>query len=164
MRGGRLAEAPRHVLEQEIREEVPALAAPAVQAGWPPEIPVFARTVAIGVFVLLVHAAQRAGFEQVLAEHARVVVLENEEILVIAERRLVPQRGVSGAAPEHWMADVCAVLFAAHRKDRRHQAVDLRVQLWIRAAAGDRDRVRRVRELQVVRRMRAQRLAQGGDE
>src|SRR5204863_7543919 len=77
MRRRKLAEAPRHVLEQEIREDVSRVATPAVQPRGTPEVHVLVGTITESVFVLLVVAPQRACLEQMLAEHARVVVFDD---------------------------------------------------------------------------------------
>ena len=47
---------------------------------------------AAGVLVLLVDAAEGADLQVVLAEHLRVVVPQDEEVLVVPEGRLVPER------------------------------------------------------------------------
>ncbi len=74
--------------------------------------------VADRVFVLLVEAGEHARLDKVLAEDLRVVVLDDEEILVVEEGGLVPERRVSRAAPEDRMADVLAVLLSVVAEDR----------------------------------------------
>ena len=66
------------------------------------------------------------------------------------KRRLVPQRVVAGAAPEHRVSTVGRVLAADVAEQRRNGGVDLIVQAGVGAAARDGDAVARVRELEAV--------------
>ncbi len=77
---------------------------PVVDSCWPatrqrPRTPSARRAVAAGVLVLLVGADEDAGLHEVLAEDLRVVVLDDEQILVVEERRLVPERAVARRRP-----------------------------------------------------------------
>ena len=115
----------------------------------------------IGVLVLLVEAGEHAGLHEVLAEDLRVVVLDDEQILVVEERRLVPERRVARAAPEHRMPGLrlpyCLVLYGLIGSSVLTTRV---VQRQVLAAARDLDLVGGVGELQGVRRGVAERLVQ----
>ena len=70
-----------------------------------------------------------------LAEDRRVVVLQDVEVLVVAEGRLVPERLVAAAAPEERVAGVFAVLLLFSGKIERDGGEDLAVQARGRAPA-----------------------------
>ena len=70
---------------------------PKLLAGRParaPERRVLLGTVAVRVLVLLVRADEHARFHEVLAEHPRVVILDDEQIHVVVEGRFVPERPI----------------------------------------------------------------------
>ena len=67
-----------------------------------------------------------------LAEHACVVVLDDEQVLVVDERRLVPECRITGLAPEHRMRHVLPILLVGVAEQRLYEAVDLAVQIRVR--------------------------------
>ena len=148
--GRELREAPGHVAKEEIGQHIAARRAPSWQTASAPEVRVFARAVADRVLVLPVEAAEHARLHEVLAEDLRVVVLDDVQILVVEERRLVPEGGVSRAAPEDRMSRGEAVFLVVVTENRHQAARDLVAQPGIEPAAGDLDLVRRVGELQRV--------------
>ena len=158
-------EAPRHVAQQEVGEQVAGVRkAVRGQAGGAPERGVLLRSVAVRILVLRVPAHVHPGLQEVLPEDLRVVVLEDVEVLVVVERRLVPERFVAGAAPEHRVRDAIAILLVVKPENRLYQRRDLRRLIRGLATAGDLYLVCGVRELDGVGRARAERLAQRRDE
>ena len=116
------------------------------------------RAVAVGVLVLLVAAGEHAGLHEVLAEDLRVVVLEDEQILVVAERRLVPERLRSRRRPRRpdgpvWSPYCFAAVAGRSAGD---WLVISAFRPGVQAAAGRSiDLVRRVRELELLVALRA---------
>ncbi len=150
-----LGEAPGHVLEQEVAQDVAGVRAPAVEAGRAPERRVLRRAVAVRVLVLGVRAREEPGLEEVLAEDGRVVVLQDVEVLVVAEGRLVPERLVAAAAPEERVSGLVAVLLVRERVDRRDRLQELGVQARRALRAVDDDLVAGVGEGDRVDALRA---------
>ena len=108
-----LGEAPGHVLEQEVAQDVAVFAPQPLRPAAPQKAEFCARAVAVRVLVLGVRAGEEARLEEVLAEDGRVVVLQDVEVLVVAEGRLVPERRVAAAAPEDRVPGLVAVLLLA---------------------------------------------------
>ena len=154
--GRRLGKAKRHVLQQKVGEDVSRCPAPAIETGRAPEGLVLRRAVADGVFVLLVEADERAGLDVMLAEDLRVVVLQDEQVLVVVEGRLVSQGPVSAPSPPERVTDVRPVLFALDREDVWNGGDDTGIQLRVSAMRRTVISVGRGPELKTVRRVRSQ--------
>ena len=138
--------------------------APPRRGRWRPRRPSSGRAVADGVLVLLVPAGQHAGLHEVFAEYARVVVLHDEQVLVVVERRLVPERRIARAAPEDRMRRVLAVLLVVAGTPAGCRSLIWLFKSGVRPPRVDLDLVRRVRELQRVGRAVPDRLGQARDQ
>ena len=82
-------EAEGHVFEKQVGEHVAGRVSLASQARCIPEHWRLGRPLVEHILVLLVEAEDNAGLEEVLAKDGRVVVLQDEEVLIVLERRHV---------------------------------------------------------------------------
>ena len=131
---------------------LPVVGAVAVEAGRAPEGASSDGAVADRVLVLLVEADEHAGLDEVLAEDLRVVVLDDEQVLVVEEGRLVPERlriPRRPRRPDGRCSSPYCFLSIAERSAGWRSRIS-RVQLRVQPPRGDRDLVRGVRELQAV--------------
>ena len=87
------------------------------------------------LLVLLVVAEQDAGLDEVLAEDGRVVVLQDEQVLVVQPGRLVPEDaaavGAQRAPVAPWLSRA-ALLLDVGREERRDARRELVDQLRVR--------------------------------